>query len=989
MATPKTNECPSPDQLRGLLSGALSARDQEALARHIEACPSCQHTLDGWLSSPSIEGLAASAGADTATQEAALRDLMDVVKKKSVGDATQAEPAETNDGNLSYLEPSEKPGTLGRLKNYEIREILGKGGFGTVFKALDTKLQRMVAIKVLAPEFAANGSARKRFVREAQAAAAVKNEHVVAIYNVEDEHQPPYIVMEIIDGISLQDRLDKSGSLELKEILRIGMQIAEGLAAAHKQGLIHRDIKPANVLLENGVQRVKITDFGLARLGDDASITQSGVIAGTPMYMAPEQAIGEKLDQRADLFSLGSLLYALCTGRGPFRAANTMAVLKRVCDETPRPIREINPEIPDWLEGIIAKLHAKKPDERYQTAREVADVFSEKLAELQFSGRANGGRAEGPKAPVETSTTAAPATGSSRSRGLVIAGVLLALTASIIAAAVIYWPRAGENVVVAPPTQAQATGDPGLNDAVLVMNFERDTFYEKDGKTYVRDLSGQGNDGLCEKVAFTSDGQAGGALRCDGGFLRLPKHMLNQAPDYTIAAWVYSEQDEEQGFKLVDDIVFDEIKGQALWGVHLNSERVYVNAWNNSFQPENWKGFHAPLAVKGRGWQFVAVRLRNGGVNRGELEVTRNGQTVKGTLQMLDSDGDAGNLLLALNSKGKVDELVILKRAVSDTEIAAIRSRGLKGIPLGSDNLPPATATPPRAIAPFDAAKAKAHQETWARYLGVEPEITNSIGMKFVWIPPGTFMMGSPKEELGREPTVQWAGYETQHKVSLTKGFYMGVYTVTQEQYETVMGNNPSNFKGEKNLPVEMVNWYDCQAFIKKLREVDKKQYRLPTEAEWEYACRAGTITPFHFGDTISSDQTNYNGEAYANGKKGVNRGKTTPIGKFPANRFGLYDMHGNVFQWCQDRYEEALPQKDVVDPQGPNTGQMRVLRGGSWYGSPEHCRSATRFWSDSGVRGFHMGFRLVLPAPATGDSLLKDARQSHQNRGLIVRVGG
>src|ERR1035441_3406412 len=171
-------------------------------------------------------------------------------------------------------------------------------------------------------------------------------------------------------------------------------------------------------------------------------------------------------------------------------------------------------------------------------------------------------------------------------------------------------------------------------------------------------------------------------------------------------------------------------------------------------------------------------------------------------------------------------------------------------------------------------------------------DFTNSLGMKFVWIAPGNFMMGSPKEEKLRNDN------ETQHKVSLTKGFYRGVHLVTQEQWKEVMGNNPSFFKGEKNLPVETVSWDDCQDFIKKLREKDKKIYRLPTEAEWEYSCRAGTKTPFHFGETISTDQANYNGNhIYGNGKKGVYRQKTTPVGSFPANAWGLHDMHGNVWE--------------------------------------------------------------------------------------------
>src|SRR5205807_9225669 len=161
------------------------------------------------------------------------------------------------------------------------------------------------------------------------------HEHVVAIHAVDEVKGLPYLVMAYVPGLSLQERLDRDGPLELAEILRIGMQTAAGLTAAHSQGVIHRDIKPANILLENGVERVKITDFGLARIVDDASLTQSGVLAGTPQYMAPEQARGEAQDQRVDLFSLGSVLYALCTGWPTFRADNTMAGLRRVTDDMP------------------------------------------------------------------------------------------------------------------------------------------------------------------------------------------------------------------------------------------------------------------------------------------------------------------------------------------------------------------------------------------------------------------------------------------------------------------------------------------------------------------------------------------------------------------------------------------------------------------------------------------------------------------------------
>ncbi len=284
---------------------------------------------------------------------------------------------------LNFLAPSGKSGSLGRLGPYEVLAVVGSGGMGIVLKAFDEVLQRVVAIKVMAPQLAITASAKKRFMREAQAAAAIRDEHVIDIHAVDEANGLPYLVMEYVNGMSLQDRLDQDGPLELKEILRIGVQTATGLAKAHAQGLIHRDIKPANILLENGVQRVKITDFGLARAVDDASLTRSGVVAGTPQYMAPEQTRGEPVDHRADLFSLGSVLYAMCTGHPPFRASGTMAVLKRVGEDTPRPIREINPEIPDWLAEIIERLHAKNPAERFQSASEVADFLGQHLAYLQ------------------------------------------------------------------------------------------------------------------------------------------------------------------------------------------------------------------------------------------------------------------------------------------------------------------------------------------------------------------------------------------------------------------------------------------------------------------------------------------------------------------------------------------------------------------------------------------------------------------------------
>jgi serine/threonine-protein kinase len=364
-----SQSCPDPTRLQRLLDATSPSDEQAELMEHLEVCAGCRQRLEELAAGPeSWRGVIRNLGGETGPEPA------------------RAEAG--TDASFPFLDPPMKPGQLGTLAHYEILELVGRGGMGVVFKAFDRTLHRIVAVKVMAPELAVNGTARERFRREAQAAAAVCHEHIVTIHAVEEAKGLPYLVMQYVQGESLQQKLNREGPLAWMTILRLGMQTADGLAAAHAQGLIHRDIKPANILMENGVERVKITDFGLARAVDDASLTQSGVIAGTPQYMSPEQALGERQDHRTDLFSLGSVLYALCTGRPPFRADSALAILKRVAEDTPRPVRETNPEIPDWLEAIVATLMQKHPIDRFQSAAEVARLLESHLAHTQQPGQA-------------------------------------------------------------------------------------------------------------------------------------------------------------------------------------------------------------------------------------------------------------------------------------------------------------------------------------------------------------------------------------------------------------------------------------------------------------------------------------------------------------------------------------------------------------------------------------------------------------------------
>ena len=226
-------------------------------------------------------------------------------------------------------------------------------------------------------------------------------------------------------------------------------------------------------------------------------------------------------------------------------------------------------------------------------------------------------------------------------------------------------------------------------------------------------------------------------------------------------------------------------------------------------------------------------------------------------------------------------------------------------------------------------------------------------GIEFVWCPPGVFMMGSAKGEEGRQPG------EERHEVTLTKGFWMGRYEVTQEQWQKVMGKNPAFFKASLYLPVERISWKDAQAFIARLNAARGDGLRLPTETEWEYACRAGSTAPFSFGKRITSNEANYNGEySYGDGPKSKRRGKTLMTGFFAPNAWGLYDMHGNVKEWCQDWYD-AYFRGPITDPLGPRTGTIRVVRGGGCFNQPWVCRSANRQAYAPDRREESLGFRL------------------------------
>ncbi len=373
--------------LEELLAAVFTAEQARDLAQRIENDPAVRSAVEEHLrSDPLLGSLDATIAGEMSQLPSGLVEAMAKVKRSGLA-STVASPStpllepSLVPPSLPFLAAVQAPDELGRIQGYRILRVLGTGGMGMVFDAEDIRLKRHVALKVMKPEVAAKPENVERFLREAQAAATVEHDHVVPIFYVGEDNGVPFIAMPFLKGETLAERLRLQPRPPLAEVLRIGREIALGLAAAHKAGLIHRDIKPGNVWLEEERDRVKILDFGLARLGDgDKALTRDGVIVGTPAYMAPEQARGKAIDHHADLFSLGCVLYEMTTGQLPFTGPDTLAILSSLAIDTPPAPHVVDPAIPKGLSQLIMKLLEKAPADRPASAKAVADELAKLTA---------------------------------------------------------------------------------------------------------------------------------------------------------------------------------------------------------------------------------------------------------------------------------------------------------------------------------------------------------------------------------------------------------------------------------------------------------------------------------------------------------------------------------------------------------------------------------------------------------------------------------
>ncbi len=410
--------CPQPKDLQRLVLGQLSDADAKRVEQHILSCTDCANRLNSLLSKDSFaaplrSGVHRSLG-DSPSAKALIERLArakpDGALALTVGITTTGNGADPSGPTtpIDFLAPSQAPDEIGRLGRYRVLKVLGAGGMGVVFRAHHPQLERLVALKAMLPKVAAQPDARDRFTREAKAMAKLKDDHVVAIYDVDEDHGVPFLAMEYLQGESLDGWLKKGKQMSVGQVLRVGREIAQGLAAAHAKGLVHRDIKPANIWLEAPKARVKILDFGLARGGaQDVQLTQSGTILGTPAYMAPEQGRGEAADSRSDLFSLGCVLYRLSTGKLAFEGPTIMAILTALATTNPPPVSEVNPQIPGPFADLVMKLLAKNAQDRPASAAEVIRAIQTiERQRLQA-------------APAETEARKPVATGVAPSAGLV------------------------------------------------------------------------------------------------------------------------------------------------------------------------------------------------------------------------------------------------------------------------------------------------------------------------------------------------------------------------------------------------------------------------------------------------------------------------------------------------------------------------------------------------------------------------------------------
>ena len=785
------------------------------------------------------------------------------------------------------------------LGNYVVLDKLGQGGMGMVLKAEHRRMKRVVALKVLSPAVTETPEMTRRFQREVEAAAKLEHPNIVTAHDADEANGTHFLVMQYVEGIDLAALVQGQGPLPVEKAIACVVQAARGLEYAHQCGVVHRDIKPANLLLDRK-GTIKILDLGLARLdsagGEQDQLTGTGQIMGTVDYMAPEQAMDTRTaDARADIYSLGVTLWYLLTGRAVYEGDT---VVKKLMAHQNKPIPSlcsVCPQASPGLDAVFTKMIAKAPESRYQSMTEVIAALERYVA---TSGSIS-------------ALSIAPAAGDDSRLGQFFGGIDSSVGPTL----------AIRNGAVQSSATASAV------QPTLMMQSE------------------VGTDPQTQQL--------------------LTSPLAAQPPQ----------------------------RGQTAWRVGLSAIAVVCAVlvlW-------------AAVAFRGPAKQGV-IRVE---IADAEIEVTvrgtdivwkqaDHGKDVKlppGVKTLLVRRGDFQLETDTLDLKTGDEVSIRVQLLAGHVEVREGKNLlGRAKLPSGWHGWP--ADAPPPAVAPFDAQQATQHQASWAKYLDVPVEYTNSLGMKFNLIPPGEFTMGSPPEEIeaALKAVSEAQGFQKfihsegpPHQIILTQPIYLGVHEVTQQQSLDLMGQNPSYYAaagaGKDDVagadtmghPVQSVSWNDAAEFCTKLSEKERllpfysrteenvaflpgTGYRLPTEAEWEYACRAGTPTRFW--------NTDHDAELASAGW--FNAARPHTVGELQGNPFGLFDVHGNVLEWCQDAWEPAyynqFRDQPAINPNGPSSDSIqRIVRGGAAHSTAAECRAAGRLAFNAPGRLALSGFRLAL----------------------------
>jgi len=709
-----------------------------------------------------------------------------------------------------FLSPPKRPGEIGRLGQYRVLKQLGQGGMGTVFLAEDINLERRVALKVIAGG-QGGPQARQRFIREAQSAAAIEHDNIVTVYQVGQHQGVLFLAMQMLEGESLDDRLQREGKLPLPDVIRIARDVAQGLKAAHSKGMIHRDIKPSNLWLDSRTGRTIILDFGLARQVDAGNkVTKLGEIVGTPAYLSPEQARGEKVDHRTDLFSLGTVLYQMVTGRKPFQGADTVSLLVALVEETPPAPHTIDARLPEAVSKLIMQLLEKKADKRPADAAAVVDALSaSEKTQTQIEKAAS--RKTVSKGPLITPRPKSNRKNTS-AKALLLGGA--AIAAAILAAVVIVRVSTGQaqgvlTIDTVDPDVEVVVRQGGKQVAILDKKTKQEVYlpigeYEVELKNAKEGLSLKTRqytlkNGERELVRVTWESASIPSLQNkDSGattidllkMLHSPTNKVhNVAPDRGSATF-----DGTTLFistTIADDSSFD-------------LPYSPPSAYALTIQTKLLKGaddlrLRVPFGDNRR--FFVSLSPANSSKSPNEIKVpARKERTIHcnvwGDRIMIDVDGvrvvDVTNPGFTKNTNPNTnpDRLNLGCAGQSQYQITKLEVAILHTV-----------------------------------------AYTNKLGMQFAFVPKGRSWLGGG----GGKPGDQL--------VDIKYDFYLGTYEVTQEEWVKVMGNNPSRFSRTgsqkaavqgipddelKRFPVETVSWEDAQSFVRKLND-------LLSESNWQY----------------------------------------------------------------------------------------------------------------------------------------------------------